>query len=53
MRSFDVSGIEQDAITADYNDGVLCLTLPKVKPQEPVDNSRKIVIGSHNSEQKA
>lgn len=53
MRSFDVSGIEQDAITADYNDGVLCLTLPKVKPQESVDNSRKIVIGNRSAGQNA
>ena len=47
MRSFDVSGIDQSAITADYTDGVLSVALPKVKPQEPVDTSRKITIGGN------
>ena len=47
MRSFDVSGIDQSAITADYTDGVLSVALPKVKPQEPVDTSRKIAIGGN------
>lgn len=49
MRSFDVSGIDQQAISADYTDGVLSVMLPKVKPQEPVDNSRKITIGTRNA----
>lgn len=48
-RSFDVSGIDQQAITADYTDGVLSVMLPKVKPQEPVDNSRKITINNHSA----
>lgn len=50
MRSFDVSGIDQQGISADYTDGVLTVALPKVKPQEPVDNSRKITIGNRNAE---
>ncbi|MGN0741297.1 MAG: Hsp20/alpha crystallin family protein [Candidatus Fimadaptatus sp.] len=52
VRSFDVSGIDQQGIAADYSDGVLTVTLPKVKPQEPVDNSRKIAIGNRNAEPK-
>ncbi len=52
MRTFDVSGIDQQAITADYTDGVLSVMLPKVKPQEPVDNSRKISIGTKETESK-
>ena len=31
-RSFDVSGIQEDHITAAYNNGVLELTLPKAEP---------------------
>lgn len=31
-RSFDVSGIQEDQITAAYNSGVLELTLPKAQP---------------------
>ena len=53
MRSFDVSGIQQDAITADYSDGVLTVKLPKVKPQQPVDNSRKITINSKPADTEA
>lgn len=34
-RSFDVSGIDEGAISADYENGVLRLTLPKIKPVEP------------------
>ena len=42
QRSFDVTGIEEGAITAAYENGVLCLTLPKVKPTEP--ETKKIFI---------
>lgn len=35
QRSFDVTGIEEKAITAAYENGVLSLTLPKAKPAEP------------------
>ena len=34
-RSFDVSGIQEDRITAAYNNGVLELTLPKAQPVVP------------------
>ena len=34
-RSFDVSGINESAISAAYNDGVLTLTLPKEAPVVP------------------
>ncbi len=41
-RSFDVSGIQEHAITAAYNNGVLELNLPKAQPEAPV--SRQIEI---------
>ena len=34
-RKFDVSGIQEDGITAAYNNGVLELTLPKAQPVVP------------------
>ena len=34
-RSFDVTGIEEGAITARYENGVLSLDLPKAKPAQP------------------
>ena len=34
-RSFNVKGIDTDAITAAYNDGVLTLTMPKKEPEVP------------------
>lgn len=41
-RSFDVSGVDVDAIEASYNDGVLTVTLPKRAELLPV--SRKLEI---------
>ena len=41
-RKFDVSGIQEDGITAAYNNGVLELTLPKAQPVVPV--ARQIEI---------
>ena len=41
-RSFDVSGIQEDHITAAHNNGVLELTLPKAQPVVPA--SRQIDI---------
>ena len=41
-RSFNVSGIQEDAISASYENGVLKLTLPKEGEPEP--QSRKIAI---------
>ena len=35
QRSFDVTGIDERAITAAYESGVLAVTLPKAKPAEP------------------
>ena len=41
-RSFDVSGIREDGITAAYHDGVLELELPKATPTVPT--ARQIEI---------
>ena len=41
-RSFDVTGIDENGITAAYENGVLVLTLPKAKPVEP--EARRIAI---------
>lgn len=41
-RSFDVSGIDTDAISAEYVNGVLKLTMPRKTPEEPV--ARQIAI---------
>lgn len=41
-RSFDVSGIQEDHISASYNNGVLELTLPKAQPVVPA--ARQIEI---------
>ena len=41
-RSFDVSGIQVDQITAAYKDGVLTLNMPK--KQETLPASRKLEI---------
>ncbi len=34
-RSFNVSGIDTDQITASYNDGVLSVSMPKKNPEIP------------------
>ena len=41
-RSFDISGINADAIEANYTDGVLTLTMPKKQEQLPA--SRRVEI---------
>ena len=41
-RSFDVSGIQEDHITAAYNNGVLELTLPKAQPVVPAARQNDI-----------
>lgn len=41
-RSFDVSGVDENGITAAYNDGILALTLPKAQPAVP--ETRRIAI---------
>ena len=35
-RSFDISDVNADNISAEYKNGVLCIDLPKKKPEEPV-----------------
>ena len=34
-RSFTVEDVDQDSISASYTDGVLTLTLPRIKEQKP------------------
>ena len=41
-RTFDVTGIDESAITAAYNNGILELTLPKLAPVVP--ETRQIAI---------
>lgn len=41
-RTFDLSGIRTDAITAAYRDGVLTLTLPKAEAKEEVSTQLEI-----------
>lgn len=41
-RSFDISGINSDDITASYKDGILSLTLPKIKTQ--AEESKQLEI---------
>jgi len=41
-RKFDISGIDESAITAAYQDGILTLTLPKQAPAVP--ERRQIAI---------
>ncbi len=41
-RSFNVKGIDKEAITAKYENGVLVLNLPKMKKEMP--ETRKIMI---------
>lgn len=41
-RSFDISGIRSQDITADYTDGVLTLTMPKKEAEVP--SSRRLEI---------
>lgn len=42
-RSFDVSGVDTEHMTAAYKDGVLTLEMPKKSPQLP--QSRRLAIG--------
>ena len=42
MRTFDVSGVDTDAIEAEYSDGVLTLTMPKKTEEIPA--SRRLEI---------
>lgn len=42
QRSFDISGIDADRISADYKNGILIMTLPKKKPDVPVTRRLEI-----------
>ena len=42
IRSFDVSNVDTDAITAKYENGVLALTLPKKQPAQPASRLLEI-----------
>ena len=42
QRSFDLSGIDENGLQASYADGVLKLTLPKVKEQKPESHQVQI-----------
>ena len=42
QRSFSISNIATEAITASYNDGILTLNLPKMLPKESA--ARKITV---------
>lgn len=42
QRSFDTSGIDTSNIEASFTDGVLKLTLPKIKKEEPVTKTLEI-----------
>ncbi len=41
-RSFDISGIDVDAISAAYENGILILTLPKAQPKAP--EGKKVAV---------
>ena len=42
-RSFDITGIDAEAISAKYENGILELTLPKAQPKTPA--GKKVAIG--------
>lgn len=41
-RSFEISDVDTNAISAEYKNGILIIDLPKKKPEEPV--SKKLEI---------
>ncbi|EWM54665.1 Hsp20/alpha crystallin family protein [Ruminococcus flavefaciens] len=41
-RSFDISDVNTEAISAEYKNGILTLELPKKKPEEPVSKRLEI-----------
>ncbi|WP_303821508.1 Hsp20/alpha crystallin family protein [Ruminococcus flavefaciens] len=41
-RSFDISDVDSEAISAAYKNGILTLELPKKKPEEPVSKRLEI-----------
>ncbi len=50
-RSFNLEGIRQDDITAEYKNGILYVNLPKQQP-EPKKAERRIAISVSEDEQK-
>lgn len=48
-RSFNLDGIDQEHITADYKNGILYVNMPKTQPTEPA-GARRIAIG-HGEEE--
>lgn len=42
MRSFDVSNVDTEKISAKYDNGVLALTLPKKQPAQPASRQLEI-----------
>ncbi len=50
-RSFSLEGIDQDHITADYKNGILYVSMPKLQPAEPA-GARRILIG-HGEDQES
>ncbi len=49
-RRFNLEGVNQEGITADYKDGVLEVTLPKLQPEEKKETKRAIAIGDGKAE---
>lgn len=48
-RSFNLDGIDQDRITADYKNGILYVTMPKQQPAQ-APGARRIAIGQGETE---
>ena len=49
-RRFDLEGVDEQNITADYQDGVLTVTLPKLQPEPKKETKRAIAIGEGKAE---
>ena len=47
-RSFNLDGIDQERISAEYKNGILYVTLPKLQPAQPA-GARHIAIGAGNA----
>ena len=41
-RSFDISDVDAEAISAEYKNGILTIELPKKKPAEPLSRTLEI-----------
>ena len=49
-RRFNMEGIDEAKISADFKDGILTVNLPKLVP-EKVETKRRIMIGSGSTEE--